>query len=125
VGTEAAVVVASATSEAPTGHMYTSILHICSFASGELLLGGRGMAARFQYTPAGGSTLSHRAALVPPASEAGGSSGRSSPFGAYSSARTAEELESQNDDALDGLSAKVKMLKDVRSLWLGGSRGQT
>jgi blocked-early-in-transport protein 1 len=74
------------------------------------------MAARFQYTPQGGSTLSHRAALIPPDRQQGAepSSGRSSPFGAFSNARTAEELESQNEDALEGLSAKVKILKDVR-----------
>ena len=31
----------------------------------------------------------------------------------YASNRTAEDLESQNDEELDGLGAKVKMLKDV------------
>lgn len=34
---------------------------------------------------------------------------------AYASQRTAEDLESQNEDQLEGLSAKVKMLKDVRA----------
>jgi len=31
----------------------------------------------------------------------------------FQSQRTAEELESQNDERLDGLSAKVKLLKDI------------
>ena len=52
----------------------------------------------------------------------GGATSRSpSPYGArpgssasqYASNRTAEDLESQNDEELDGLGAKVKMLKDV------------
>ena len=45
-------------------------------------------------------------------------SGRSSPFNEpYSQPnghRFTEDLESQNDEALEGLSAKVKLLKDVR-----------
>lgn len=45
------------------------------------------------------------------------SSGRSTPFYDHSDLdgrkRTAEELESQNDEALEGLSAKVRLLKDV------------
>jgi len=45
------------------------------------------------------------------------SSGRSTPFqddyGHDSRQRTAEELESQNDEAIEGLSAKVRLLKDV------------
>ena len=42
-------------------------------------------------------------------------SGRSTPFfdGGAGRQRTAEELESQNDERLEGLGAKVKMLKDV------------
>lgn len=32
--------------------------------------------------------------------------------------RTAEQLEAQNDDAIEGLSAKVRLLKDVRLLSL-------
>lgn len=32
---------------------------------------------------------------------------------AYASQRTAEDLEEQNDERLEGLSARVKMLKDV------------
>ena len=34
----------------------------------------------------------------------------------YANNRTAEDLEGQNDEHLEGLSAKVKMLKDVRIL---------
>jgi len=45
------------------------------------------------------------------------SSGRSTPFYEQheygSRQRTAEELESQNDEVIDGLTAKVKLLKDV------------
>ena len=36
-----------------------------------------------------------------------------SPVSRFQSQRTAEELESQNDERIDSLSAKVKMLKDV------------
>jgi blocked early in transport 1 len=42
--------------------------------------------------------------LTPPAS------GRSSPFSAH---RSAEALESQNDEQIEGLRAKVQMLKNV------------
>lgn len=63
--------------------------------------------------PASGSGLSHR--------ENRSGSGRASPFDyddsnatTYASHRTAEELESQNDEEIEGLSAKVKMLKNVR-----------
>lgn len=52
-------------------------------------------------------------------------SGRSSPFGGsiYNPSggyqanghRYADDLEGQNDEAIDGLSAKVKLLKDVSS----------
>lgn len=52
--------------------------------------------------------------LTPPAS------GRSSPFEpplhAPSGHRYADDLEGQNDEQLEGLSAKVKLLKDVRGL---------
>jgi blocked-early-in-transport protein 1 len=45
------------------------------------------------------------------------SSGRSTPFYGQSSfgsrQRSAEEVESQNDEAIEGLTAKVKLLKDV------------
>lgn len=64
-----------------------------------------------------GSSLRDRSALVGtsnPYSYA--NSGRSSPYLAHStthSNRTADELESQNDEHLEGLSAKVKLLKDV------------
>lgn len=39
--------------------------------------------------------------------------GIASRIAAYGSQRTAEDLEGQNDEKLEGLSAKVKMLKDV------------
>ncbi|KAG6832219.1 hypothetical protein H0H92_004184 [Tricholoma furcatifolium] len=50
--------------------------------------------------------------VTPPAS------GRSSPFdgnpyGAPNGHRYADDLEGQNDEALEGLSAKVKMLKEI------------
>lgn len=52
-------------------------------------------------------------------------SGRSSPYpglynapsdtaAAISGARFADDLEGQNDEAIEGLSAKVKLLKEVR-----------
>jgi len=45
------------------------------------------------------------------------SSGRSTPFyeqyETTSRQRSAEDIESQNDEAIEGLSAKVKLLKDV------------
>ncbi|KAH0590425.1 hypothetical protein H2248_000579 [Termitomyces sp. 'cryptogamus'] len=45
------------------------------------------------------------------------SSGRSSPFSSSYTAsngqRYADDLESQNDEALEGLSAKVKLLKEI------------
>ncbi|KAG6837120.1 hypothetical protein H0H93_014426 [Arthromyces matolae] len=59
------------------------------------------------------NSLRDRSTLLgtPPAS------GRSSPFGGSSIApnghRYADDLESQNDEALEGLSAKVKILKDI------------
>jgi len=47
-------------------------------------------------------------------------SGRNSPFlsngfasNAYGAQRTAEDLEGQNDERLEGLTAKVKLLKDI------------
>ncbi|KIY51366.1 protein transport protein BET1, partial [Fistulina hepatica ATCC 64428] len=43
-------------------------------------------------------------------------SGRSSPFGStqtYGGHRYADDLEGQNDEHLEGLSAKVKLLKDI------------
>lgn len=47
------------------------------------------------------------------------SSGRSSPFGGVAGAqqRQVDDLESQNDEHLEGLTAKVKMLKEVSSLF--------
>ena len=78
--------------------------------------------SRFR-APNSGSALHNRSSLLgphdpystPPAS------GRSSPFGAgghggnpyLGSQRFADDLEGQNDEALEGLSAKVKLLKDV------------
>ena len=42
------------------------------------------------------------------------SSGRSSPYGInLAGQRFADDLEGQNDEALEGLTAKVKLLKDV------------
>ncbi|PSR71277.1 hypothetical protein PHLCEN_2v12791 [Hermanssonia centrifuga] len=41
------------------------------------------------------------------------SSGRSSPFGANNGQRFADDLEGQNDEHLEGLTAKIKLLKDV------------
>jgi blocked early in transport 1 len=57
-------------------------------------------------------SLRDRSALL------GSPSGRSSPFGAQAGQhlngqRYADDLEGQNDEALEGLSAKVKLLKDV------------
>jgi blocked-early-in-transport protein 1 len=54
------------------------------------------------------------------------SSGRSSPFGGIypqggqhmNGQRYADDLEGQNDEALEGLSAKVKLLKDVSEFYL-------
>ena len=64
------------------------------------------------------SSLRDRSALLGNNDYANGStpshSGRSSPYDSYAYRnRTADELESQNDEELEGLSAKVKMLKDV------------
>ncbi|KDQ12799.1 hypothetical protein BOTBODRAFT_34253 [Botryobasidium botryosum FD-172 SS1] len=62
------------------------------------------------------SNLSHRdrSTLLPPTPQR---SGRSSPllpqFSATASQRTADDLEGQNDERLEGLSAKVKLLKDI------------
>jgi len=72
------------------------------------------MSQRIRSSP----SLRDRSALLgatPPAS------GRSSPFGGsvYTAApqaaghRYADDLEGQNDEALEGLSAKVKLLKDI------------
>ncbi|KAG7099477.1 hypothetical protein E1B28_001325 [Marasmius oreades] len=63
------------------------------------------MSSRLRVTP----HLRDRSSLLgtPP------SSGRSSPWGEPSGQRYAEDLEGQNDEALEGISAKVKMLKDL------------
>ncbi|KAH8835417.1 protein transport protein BET1 [Flagelloscypha sp. PMI_526] len=64
-----------------------------------------------------GGSLHNRASLLPTSNPP---SGRSSPY--YSDAssepnghRFADDLEGQNDEALEGLSAKVKLLKDITS----------
>jgi hypothetical protein len=54
--------------------------------------------------------------FTPPAS------GRSSPSSAASSLRYADDLEGQNDEQLEGLTAKVKLLKDVCFISLACSR---
>lgn len=73
------------------------------------------------------STLSHRGGLSSngnsddasgsPFSRSPGQSGRNSPYpptnGSYGAQRFAEDLEGQNDERLEGLTAKVKLLKDV------------
>jgi len=101
------------------------------------------MSRRSYLTPAGESTLSKRNALLGSSNSSqtsfqdpyGGSldphtagngtyygSRSPSPFGGarpassnsqYASNRTAEDLESQNEEELEGLGAKVKMLKDI------------
>lgn len=51
-----------------------------------------------------------------PFSRSPGHSGRNSPYppnGNYGAQRFAEDLEGQNDERLEGLTAKVKLLKDV------------
>ncbi|KIK71294.1 hypothetical protein GYMLUDRAFT_325658 [Collybiopsis luxurians FD-317 M1] len=57
------------------------------------------------------SNLRDRSSLVPPGSTPP-ASGRSTPY-APSGHRYAEDLESQNDENLEGLSSKVRMLKDL------------
>ncbi|KZS93278.1 hypothetical protein SISNIDRAFT_454422 [Sistotremastrum niveocremeum HHB9708] len=73
------------------------------------------MSTRLRVGQPGLSYRDNRAALLGESSAP--SSGRSSPFydvsNEYSRRRTAEELESQNDEQLEGLSAKVKQLKQV------------
>lgn len=84
-------------------------------------------------TPNANSELHNRSSLLGPHEYyTPPSSGRSSPFGGGSSGghggnpyqggqRFADDLEGQNDEALEGLSAKVKLLKDVSEFlpWLG------
>lgn len=80
------------------------------------------------------STLSHRDRSSQysngtfsgtPYSSTPSGSGRASPLlptsngnGAYGAQRFAEDLEGQNDERLEGLTAKVKLLKDVSQLSL-------
>ncbi|KAI0067852.1 hypothetical protein BV25DRAFT_1896797, partial [Artomyces pyxidatus] len=71
-----------------------------------------------RYRPSSQNSLRDRAALGIPDTFTPPQSGRSSPFadnpyGGPSGYRYADDLEGQNDDALEGLSAKVKMLKDI------------
>lgn len=64
------------------------------------------------------STLRDRSALLGNGDgyASGSTSGRATPFNNERFLqRTAEELESQNDEHLEGLTAKVKLLKDVSS----------
>ena len=68
-------------------------------------------------------------ALTPP------QSGRSSPYpghhdassdtAAFTSTRFADDLEGQNDEAIEGLSAKVKMLKEVRTTVVSSNYSHT
>lgn len=83
-----------------------------------------------RYASPSASSLSHRepnrAALLGAHADedrygSANNSGRASPsaFGGqggahYAQARTAEDLESQNEEQLEGLSAKVALLKNVR-----------
>ncbi|PPQ63508.1 hypothetical protein CVT24_004736 [Panaeolus cyanescens] len=66
-----------------------------------------------------GPTLRDRSALLGNAHSTPPASGRSTPFGGSvynsngSGHRYADDLEGQNDEAIEGLSAKVKLLKDI------------
>ncbi|KAE9410781.1 hypothetical protein BT96DRAFT_961520 [Gymnopus androsaceus JB14] len=55
------------------------------------------------------SSLHNRSSLLPNHSTPP-ASGRSSPFGGQ---RYADDLEGQNDEAIEGLNAKVRLLKDL------------
>ena len=72
------------------------------------------------YSISNNNSLRDRSALLGASSQnpySYANSGRSSPYLAHAqphSNRSADELESQNDEHLEGLSAKVKLLKDVR-----------
>lgn len=64
----------------------------------------------------------NRNALLPEYQPTPPSSGRSSPFGGQAGGhRYADDLEGQNDEHLEGLTAKVKLLKDVSSASRCGS----
>ncbi|OCH96574.1 hypothetical protein OBBRIDRAFT_787134 [Obba rivulosa] len=76
------------------------------------------MSQRYRASPQG--SLRDRSTLLgPPEYYTPPSSGRSSPFGAGQNQfqpggqRFADDLEGQNDEALEGLTAKVKLLKDI------------
>ncbi|KAK7463844.1 protein transport protein bet1 [Stygiomarasmius scandens] len=63
-------------------------------------------------------TLRDRSSLFPSSINTPPASGRSSPLLPYANStpngqRYADDLEGQNDEALEGLSAKVKLLKDI------------
>ena len=79
-----------------------------------------------RYRPSSRHSLRDRATLGLPEPSSGHfhtppHSGRSSPFDPQAQAhapsghRYVDDLEGQNDEALEGLSAKVKLLKDVRA----------
>ncbi|KAI0343927.1 hypothetical protein BDW22DRAFT_1355160 [Trametopsis cervina] len=66
------------------------------------------------------SSLHNRASLLPTTYSTPPSSGRSSPYGQVPSGqRFADDLEGQNDEHLEGLTAKVKMLKDDITIGIG------
>ena len=68
------------------------------------------------------NSLHNRASLLPQTYSTPPSSGRSSPYGQLPSGqRYADDLEGQNDEHLEGLAAKVKMLKDVSNSMVYGS----
>lgn len=68
------------------------------------------MSQRYQTS----SSLHNRASLLPTNYSTPPSSGRSSPFGQQPTGhRYADDLEGQNDEQLEGIAAKVKMLKDI------------
>jgi len=77
------------------------------------------MSTRLRVGQPGLAHRENRAALFGSSSSSPApSSGRTSPFYDFKTTeqarqRSAEELESQNDEQLEGLSAKVKLLKDV------------
>ena len=73
---------------------------------------------QLRYRPTASASLRDRSTLIPEYYTPP-SSGRSSPFSGGpngfqpSGQRFADDLEGQNDEALEGLTAKVKMLKEV------------
>lgn len=65
------------------------------------------MSQRYRATNAALRDRSALLGVTPPAS------GRSSPYPEPSGHRYVDDLEGQNDEALEGLAAKVKLLKDI------------